>query len=513
MNEFNKTKELMKQYKDFDKQSSELKQEITRSESLIQHLKEESENIVLEEYEPQGPTSYMDAVQAEYKRRIEDVKNHKTSKENELNEIDKNKKYFRTDSNLKTITMEIMAIEKEIKSKERAIKQINLDIETFFAEPDPENPLKWQELYNQRDQLNKEIKELKSLKEEYTNFLNELKSIELTPEEYREMFDREEAQKKEAEQQEESEQPVEETEQQEESGQPVEEAEQQEESEQPVEEAEQQEESEQPVQPTPAQPAQPKQPVQPTPAQPAQPKQPVQQQPNKKQEKLKNFKIEVTKSGSRFVIMRDGQKEPLPGDWHETCDAGKHIENIAFEKENRKMLQRAALVGDKFVVNEILLAVKSKQITYEEGQKILNNYIETLSGKEMEDSSFELLYNLKGLSRSELDDEQKKYIEQKAKEAKKLEKTGNVKVKPGFFRAIGWGLEKIGTKINDFLFDKNVALPEPGEKQSTEYMNERKQELKERLRTTGKVTENQELGQGLNAALRQQDKIKEEMEH
>ena len=209
MNEFNKTKELMEQYKDFDKQSSEVKQEITRAESLIQHLKEESENIVLEEYESQD-ASYMDAVQAEYKSRIEEVENHKASKEKEIGEIDKNKKYFRTDTNLKTITMEIKDIENEIGRKQRELKQVNLDIENVFAEPDPENPLKWQELYNQKDQLNREIKELEGLKEEYTNFLNELKSIELTSEEYKEMFAREEAHRKEVE---EVEQPAEEVEQ------------------------------------------------------------------------------------------------------------------------------------------------------------------------------------------------------------------------------------------------------------------------------------------------------------
>lgn len=245
-------------------------------------------------------------------------------------------------------------------------------------------------------------------------------------------------------------------------------------------------------------------------------------EPNKRTKKeLINFSVEVTKNGSRLGIMRDGDNDLQIGDWHETYETGQHFENVVFELENKAILQSARNVGDKFVVNEIVLAVKNKSITYDEGKNLLNNYLEMFKGNEITDSQFELTYDLRGLSRSELDKEQKEYIIQKAKEARRFEKTANVKVKPGFFRGIGWRLEEIGTKLN--LWNKNKALPEGTqskvivtsdmvEKMSEKDIEEKKQTIKERLKVTGKITENQQLNQGLNKALKEQDEIKRNIE-
>ena len=48
-----------------------------------------------------------------------------------------------------------------------------------------------QEIYNEQDEIRKNIKELNEKIEEYSKFKDELLSISLTPDEYRKMYERE----------------------------------------------------------------------------------------------------------------------------------------------------------------------------------------------------------------------------------------------------------------------------------------------------------------------------------
>ena len=223
------------------------------------------------------------------------------------------------------------------------------------------------------------------------------------------------------------------------------------------------------------------------------------------QGQLKSFKIEITKDGSRFVILRDGEEEPITGNWHETYYEGHQLRTrgIYFERANENMLEMLRKHGDKFIIDQIIHAVTSNQITFEEGRNQLNSYLSTLLGKETKNSQFELTYDLRGIVRSGMTRDQKKYVIQKAKEARKFEDKANITVKPGFFRGLLWNVED---KIK--LWNKNRALPEGSNesKMTKEEMDNKKELLRARLRDTGKVTENQM--QGLNAALKQQDQIK-----
>lgn len=104
-----------------------------------------------------------------------------------------NKKYFRTDANFKTITMEIEEMKKEVAKGELELAKKDLELREFYAEgASHEDKFKWQEIYKEQETIRNNNRELNSKIDEYQNFKNELLSITLTPSEYKEMYTREE---------------------------------------------------------------------------------------------------------------------------------------------------------------------------------------------------------------------------------------------------------------------------------------------------------------------------------
>ncbi len=113
--------------------------------------------------------------------------------ENQIKAEKDNKKYFRTDANLKTITMEIEEMKKEVAKCKLELAKKDLELREFYAEgASQENKSKWQEIYKEQDEIKNNMNELNSKIDEYQNFKNELLSITLTPSEYKEMYAREE---------------------------------------------------------------------------------------------------------------------------------------------------------------------------------------------------------------------------------------------------------------------------------------------------------------------------------
>lgn len=113
--------------------------------------------------------------------------------ENQIKEEKDNKKYFRTDANFQTITMEIEEMKKEVAKGELELAKKDLELREFYAEgARHEDKFKWQEIYKEQEGIRNNIKELNSKIDEYQNFKNELLSITLTPSEYKEMYAREE---------------------------------------------------------------------------------------------------------------------------------------------------------------------------------------------------------------------------------------------------------------------------------------------------------------------------------
>ena len=83
-------------------------------------------------------------------------------------------------------------MQKEVQKCKLELAKKEIELQEFYAEGEEhEDPLKWQKIYKEKDELNKNINELTAKIEEYTKFKEELLSIELTADEYKEMFARE----------------------------------------------------------------------------------------------------------------------------------------------------------------------------------------------------------------------------------------------------------------------------------------------------------------------------------
>lgn len=195
--EFNKTQMLMEEFEKITNKGPEIDGQIEELNSRTNLTIERLEDEMKENMEDIEFNLDRESVEKEYQKRINEAKKEqkselaKLNKEKEENSDDK--KYFRTDENIKTITMEIKDMKEEIRREELDLKKKDIELQEFYDEEQHENPLRWQEIYNEQDTIRKNIKELSDKIEEYSNFLNELKSIELTPEEYRKMYEREKA--------------------------------------------------------------------------------------------------------------------------------------------------------------------------------------------------------------------------------------------------------------------------------------------------------------------------------
>ncbi len=231
--EFQKTEKLIEEYKNFGNKISEYEGKIDSNKEenaakvnelegqLEINNKKSAERI--KKLESQLQITFSDAefeidraaLQDEVNKQIELEKANlakenkeiekaiKTEKENLVAENKKvesqikaekdNKKYFRTDANFKTITMEIEEMKKEVAKGELELAKKDLELREFYAEgASHEDKFKWQEIYKEQETIRNNNRELNSKIDEYQNFKNELLSITLTPSEYKEMYTREE---------------------------------------------------------------------------------------------------------------------------------------------------------------------------------------------------------------------------------------------------------------------------------------------------------------------------------
>ena len=194
--DFQETQKLMDEYKSYNDKVPELENKI--------EINNKKSAVKIEKLEEQLKMTYSDAefeidresLQQEINNQIEKEKEsleaENSKVEAEIKENKENSKYFRTDANIKTITMEIKEMQKEVQKCKLELAKKEIELQEFYAEGEEhEDPLKWQKIYKEKDELNKNINELTAKIEEYTKFKEELLSIELTADEYKEMFARE----------------------------------------------------------------------------------------------------------------------------------------------------------------------------------------------------------------------------------------------------------------------------------------------------------------------------------
>mgnify|MGYP004561881053 CR=1 FL=1 len=194
--DFQETQKLMDEYKSYNDKVPELENKI--------EINNKKSAVKIEKLEEQLKMTYSDAefeidresLQQEINNQIEKEKEsleaENSKVEAEIKENKETSKYFRTDANIKTITMEIKEMQKEVQKYKLEWAKKEIELQEFYAEGEEhEDPLKWQKIYKEKDELNKNINELTAKIEEYTKFKEELLSIELTADEYKKMFARE----------------------------------------------------------------------------------------------------------------------------------------------------------------------------------------------------------------------------------------------------------------------------------------------------------------------------------
>ena len=194
--DFQETQKLIDEYKSYNDKIPELENKI--------EINNKKSAVKIERLEEQLKMTYSDAefeidresLQQEINNQIEKEKESLEAEnlkvEEEIKENKENSKYFRTDANIKTITMEIKEMQKEVQKCKLELAKKEIELQEFYAEGEEhEDPLKRQKIYKEKDELNKNINELTAKIEEYTKFKEELLSIELTADEYKEMFARE----------------------------------------------------------------------------------------------------------------------------------------------------------------------------------------------------------------------------------------------------------------------------------------------------------------------------------
>lgn len=194
--DFQETQKLIDEYKSYNDKIPELENKI--------EINNKKSAVKIERLEEQLKMTYSDvefeidreSLQQEINNQIEKEKESLEAEnlkvEEEIKENKENSKYFRTDANIKTITMEIKEMQKEVQKCKLELAKKEIELQEFYAEGEEhEDPLKWQKIYKEKDELNKNINELTEKIEEYTKFKEELLSIELTADEYKKMFARE----------------------------------------------------------------------------------------------------------------------------------------------------------------------------------------------------------------------------------------------------------------------------------------------------------------------------------
>lgn len=244
--DFGKTEELIKEFKkidedykkSIDQESKKIKnnkeridllntrielKKKKRDEGIKQRFEDIEYNINKEEIVKEYEKKYEEEIK-EYEEELKDLEienkflSSKKHKE-ETKDIAENKtKFFRTDSRIKTITMEIEAIKEEVRKQERKLKEhvrkqerLLEDTESemldFLEEKQHNNNLTWIEINKKKDEIRENIKNIKDefqenidklnkKIEEYSEFKQELLSISLTPDEYKKMLAIEEKQTK-----------------------------------------------------------------------------------------------------------------------------------------------------------------------------------------------------------------------------------------------------------------------------------------------------------------------------
>lgn len=193
--EFQETQKLIDEYNGFDNKVGELENKIELNKKMsdvkIERLKEQL-NLTYEDVEFEiDRNSLQKEIENSIKNEEKNLQKENKGLNKEIKDLKDLKKFFRTDNNLRTITTEIEAMKKEVQSEELEIDKKNIELREFYSQEQHEDNFKWKKIYDEIDLLKDNISKLNDKIKQYTEFKEELNSINLTPDEYKEMFKRE----------------------------------------------------------------------------------------------------------------------------------------------------------------------------------------------------------------------------------------------------------------------------------------------------------------------------------
>ena len=193
--EFQNTQKLIDEYKGFDSKVSELESKIEQNKKVsnlrIERLNEQL-NITWEDAEFEiDRESLQKQIEKSIKNEEKNLSKENAELNKEIKDAKASKKFFRTDNHFKIITMEIEAMKREVADEELELKKKNIELQEFYKEESHDNKFGWKEIYDQIDSIKDNIQKLNAKIKQYTEFKEELNSINLTPDEYKEMFRRE----------------------------------------------------------------------------------------------------------------------------------------------------------------------------------------------------------------------------------------------------------------------------------------------------------------------------------
>ena len=193
--EFQNTQKLIDEYNGFDSKVSELESKIEQNKKVsnlrIERLNEQL-NITWEDAEFEiDRESLQKQIEKSIKNEEKNLSKENAELNKEIKDAKDSKKFFRTDNHFKIITMEIETMKREVADEELELKKKNIELQEFYKEESHDNKFGWKEIYDQIDSIKDNIQKLNAKIKQYTEFKEELNSINLTPDEYKEMFRRE----------------------------------------------------------------------------------------------------------------------------------------------------------------------------------------------------------------------------------------------------------------------------------------------------------------------------------
>ena len=168
-------------------------------------------------------------------------------------------------------------------------------------------------------------------------------------------------------------------------------------------------------------------------------------EPKVEQEKIEEMQIRTDANGTTANIQR-GKGTNSKTDWGRRTRLTDKVENVT-NGQLKEAYNKAIELGDKFVAREILKAVYDKRITIDEAKEQLTTYTDILNEDKDpadKDNRLSISYDLRGLRKAGLEDDERKKLIANAKKAKDIGLVDKENIKAPLYIKAMWKAQDIG---------------------------------------------------------------------